>query len=415
MSPHDVRRPDRGPSLLCVSTDPPPFGDGDDPFAGLPIFGDLARLFAQQGNLGWDAARQLALSVATDGGQEPNVDPLERIRFESLARVAELQIGAATGLPASRGGLGITITPVTRGQWVTSTLDAWRPLFEALAASLQATDPADPGPVPGDPMGLLAPLMKMVGPMMLGMTAGSMVGHLARRCFGQYDLPIPRGSVDELLVLPANLDDFGEQWSLPSDDLRLWICLQEVAVHSVLLVPHVRARLDDHLLRYVSSFEPDPGALEQQLGQLDLSDPTAAANIEMSFSDPQMLLGAMQSSAQRALLPDYEALVAAIVGYVDHIMDVVGGRMLTNYSMLSEAVRRRRVEADASDRFVERLLGLELTQATYDRGSNFVDGVVERAGVEGLSRLWESERTLPTPNELDAPGLWLARIELPEA
>ena len=39
---------------------------------------------------------------------------------------------------------------------------------------------------------------------------------------------------------------------------------------------------------------------------------------------------------------------------------------------------------------------------------------VERAGMEGLNRLWESESLLPTPNELDAPGLWLARIDLPE-
>lgn len=397
-----------------MSSDPHSPGDeGDDPFRGVPIFGDLARLFAQQGNIGWDAARQLALSVATDGGQEPNVDPLERIRFEGLARVAELQISAATGLPVSRGGLGITIVPVTRGQWVTSALDAWRPLFEALAGSLQGGD-TEPGTEPGDLLGFLAPLMKMVGPMMLGMTAGSMVGHLARRCFGQYDLPIPRGTSDELLVLPGNLDAFGEEWSLPADDLRLWICLQEVAVHSVLLVPHVRARLDDYLLRYVSSFEPDPGALEQHLGALDLSDPSATNDLELTFSDPQMLLGAMQSPAQRELLPAFETLIATIVGYVDHIMDLVGGRMLSDYSMLSEALRRRRVEADTSDRFVERLLGLELTQTTYDRGAAFVDGVVERAGDEGLARLWESDRMLPTRNELEAPGLWLARIELPE-
>ena len=40
--------------------------------------------------------------------------------------------------------------------------------------------------------------------------------------------------------------------------------------------------------------------------------------------------------------------------------------------------------------------------------------MVERAGPEGLERLWKSERNLPTPAEVDAPGLWLARIELPE-
>ena len=138
-------------------------------------------------------------------------------------------------------------------------------------------------------------------------------------------------------------------------------------------------------------------------------------DLQRSFGDPEMLLGAMQSPTQRALLPAYETLIAAIVGYVDHIMDTVGTSLLSNYSMLSEALRRRRVEADPSDRFVERLLGLELTQATYDRGTAFVHGVIERAGSTGLERLWESEQTLPTPNEIEAPGLWLARIELPDA
>jgi uncharacterized protein (DUF2342 family) len=43
-----------------------------------------------------------------------------------------------------------------------------------------------------------------------------------------------------------------------------------------------------------------------------------------------------------------------------------------------------------------------------------VRGVLERAGDEGLSRLWHSERELPTPAEVDAPGLWLERIDLPD-
>ena len=40
-------------------------------------------------------------------------------------------------------------------------------------------------------------------------------------------------------------------------------------------------------------------------------------------------------------------------------------------------------------------------------------GIVERAGKPGVERLWRSERELPTPAEIDAPGLWLARIDLP--
>jgi len=397
-----------------------PGEEPSDPFKGMPLFGDLARLFqqqaGQQGPMGWDAARQLARSVATDGGSEPNVDPVERIRIEELARVAELHVATVTGLTPSTSGRGITVVPVTRGRWADATLEAWRPLFEGLAGGLgeePGTTAAPPAPDPSDPFAFMAPLMQMIAPMMLGMTAGSMVGHLARRALGQYDLPIPRPASDELMVVPANLDEFGAQWSIPADDLRLWICLQEIATHTVLRVPHVRARLDDMLQRYVTSFEPDAGALEDRLGGLEISDPTSLGGLQSLFNDPQVLLGAMQSPAQRELLPGFEALVAAIAGYVDHVVDVAGQSLLQNGGMLAEAVRRRRVETDPSDRFVERLFGLELTQAAYDRGTAFVDGVLERAGEEGLARLWEHERTLPTPAELDAPGLWLARIELP--
>jgi putative hydrolase len=407
-----------------VSPEPPdvpgddPFGGGPDranPFDGVPVFGDLARLFAQQGPVGWDAARQLAYTVATDGGQEGNVDPLERIKVEQLARVAELHVGATTGLPASSSGQGIRITPVTRGQWVNATLDAWRPLFETLAGALHDADEPPPVPDQSDPLGFMAPLLQMVGPMMLGMTAGSMVGHLARRAFGQYDLPITRPPSDELMVVVGNLDEFGREWSLPADDLRLWVCLQEVTTHTVLRIPHVRSRLDELTLAYAGGFEPDASALEDRLGAIDMSDPSSMGGLQQSlFGDPEVLLGAIQSPAQRELLPRLEALACAIVGSVDHVMDQIGHGLIGDYAMLSEALRRRRVEAHASDRFVERLFGLELTQSSYERGAAFVAGIVEREGADGLARLWESDRTLPTPAELDAPGLWLARIDLPE-
>ncbi|HVL05667.1 MAG TPA: zinc-dependent metalloprotease, partial [Acidimicrobiales bacterium] len=109
-----------------------------------------------------------------------------------------------------------------------------------------------------------------------------------------------------------------------------------------------------------------------------------------------------------------ETLTAVMSGYVDHIMDTTGRRLIGSYSQITEALRRRRVEATDGDRFAARLLGLELGRGQYERGANFIRGVVERAGDEGLNRLWVTERELPTTAEVDAPGLWLARIDLPE-
>ena len=396
-----------------------------NPFEGFPLFGDLAKLFGQAGGGGvpWDAARNLAVAVATDNTTESNVDPLERIKLEQLARVAELHVADVTGLSTSVTGRELAVLPVNRGLWAQRTLEDYRPLLERLAGSLGSTDALsqdaddDLGPDLGEDdqfAAMLGPMIQAMQPMMVAMTAGSMVGHMARRTFGQYDLPIPRTPGDELLILVPNLDEFGIGWSLPADDLRLWICLHEIAHHTVLGVPHVRARLDALLNDYTSKFRNDPRALEEHLGEIDITGgPEALAGLQQALGEPGALLGAIQSDEQRALLPQLEALVAVVVGVVDHVMDEVGAKLISSYGMLTEALRRRRVEAGEADRFVERLLGLELTQAVYDRGSAFVEGVIERAGPDGLARLWEGPALLPSPPEVDAPGLWLARIDLP--
>ncbi len=411
-------------------SDPGPLGDDNQPFDPLSalggVFGDLARLAQQQGPLNWDAARQLALSVVSGpsgSGTEANVDPLDRIAVEQLARVAELQVARATGLPTSIAGQPLSVEPVTRVQWVLQALDDHRPRFERLAAGLRATPGAMPGGAAGagglggdadDAMGFMAPLMQMLGPMMLGMTAGSMVGHLAQRSFGEYDLPLPRPRRDRLVLLLSNIDAFGREWSLPRDDLRLWVCLHEVAHHTVLGVPHVRSRLDSLLDGYLDGFRPDAGGLERRLAEVDPMDPAGLQQLQEVFSDPEVLLGAIRSPEQEALLPQLDALVAVVIGVVDHVMDTVGSQLVTSYDMATEALRRRRVETGVDDRFAERLLGLELTPAQVERGQAFVAGVLERGGDQALARLWGSERELPTPAEVDAPGLWLARIDLPD-
>jgi len=375
------------------------------------MFADLARLFSGQGPVNWEVARQTALWLATEGQAEPNPEPLERIRLEQLVRVAELHIGEETGLATSLTGHPLTGLPVTRGEWALRSLDAHRPVLERLALSLTGTPQGEAAGE--DPTTeLLGDLGKLLGPVLLGIQLGYMVGYLARRALGQYDLPLPRQASDELLVLPANLDAFAEEWSVPAEDLRLWVCLHEVAHHAVLGVPHVRARLEALIDEYASGFEVDPEALQASLGELDPTDPGALQSI---LGNPEMLLGAVRTPAQIQVLEQIDTLVTTVVGYVDHVMDRVGYRLISSYGMLTEALRRRRVTSGDGDRFVERLLGLQMGRTQYERGAAFAAGVVERAGEDGLRRLWTSERELPTPAELDAPGLWLARIELPEA
>jgi putative hydrolase len=373
------------------------------------MFGDLARWFGGSGPVNWDVARQTAQWTATEGTPEPNVDPLERLRLEELLRVADMHVSEATGLSTSVAGGMLTVLPVTRGDWALHSIEAYRPFLERLARSLadSATDEVAEDPTTE----LLGDLGKLLVPVLLGVQSGYMIGNLARQSLGQYDQPLPRPPADQLLVAPANIDAFGKEWDLPPADVRMWVCLREVTYHAVLGRPHVRGRLHAHLDDYVSRFEVNPDAVERSVGELDPTDPDALRRL---LGNPETLLGAVQTDAQREVLARLADLLAVAVGYVDHVLETVGHRLVGSYQRVTEAMNRRRVEASEGERFAGRLIGLALDRAQYERGAAFVEGVVERAGEEGLRRLWESERELPTAAEVDAPGLWLARIDLPD-
>jgi hypothetical protein len=42
----------------------------------------------------------------------------------------------------------------------------------------------------------------------------------------------------------------------------------------------------------------------------------------------------------------------------------------------------------------------------------FIAGVIERGGNAAVNQLLDVTGSIPTPAELDAPGLWLARLEI---
>jgi len=400
-------------------------GPGGNPFGDMPFFGDFSQMANMFGGGGdpWAQAKQIAASVATGGESEANVDPGDRIAFEQLARVAELHVSTATGMSVG-DGTPPQIRPATRHEWAMATLDAYRPMLQAMSETMSETMtatgeellPSD-AEIPGMPGGMfsgdfMAQIMKMLAPMMLSMTSGSMAGQLARTSLGSYDLPIPRPESSELLVVHGNIAAFTEEWSVPTNDVRLWVCLHEYLHHTVLRQPHVAERMSSLITRYVSAFESNSEALGSQFGGLDPTNPESMGQLEGLMNDPEALMGVVQSDRQRAMMPEISALLSAIVGYVDHMMDQIGTTLISSYSMISEALHRRRVTADPTDKFLERMLGLELDQACYERGRGFVDGVIERGGNDALSRLWGSARDLPTPNEIVAPGLWLARIDI---
>jgi putative hydrolase len=377
----------------------------DDPFSALPLFGDLSRALAGQGPLNWDAARQFAQLGATGGTTEHNVDPAIRLAYTELARIAALHVndvmGATSHFPEPK-----LLTP---GQWAQETLEAYRPLFTELATSLGAPAPTDTAT--SDPMAqMMAGLSKMLAPAMLGMAVGSMVGKLAQRAFGLHDLPIPREQ-REIVLVGDTIDSFAGAWEIPIDEMRLWVLSHELCGHALFSVAHIREPLTDLVRRHVGAFRPDPDAVADKLAHVELSDDDPFQALQQAFGDPEVLLGAVRSPDQLALEPALDAAVATVVGYTDWVVDAVAVRVIGGDALrIAEAARRRRVETSPDDLFVERLLGIRLGAEQVSRGKAFVQGVVDRGGEQALVPLLEVPGSMPTPNEVDAPGLWLARV-----
>lgn len=391
-----------------------PGSGGFGGFGQIPVIGDLMRML-QGATPGASQIREVGRAIACGGTSEPNIDPSSRMSIEQLVRVAELRVVDATGLQPSRGSV-LRVEVVNRAGWSDRTVSDYGHLFSALKTSLAASMEPGLDDESDDPVtAMMAGITRMVGPSLLALTTGAMVGRLAQYALGGYVLPVPRPVGKPMLIALPNVDDFGQQWSLDPDDLRLWVCLHEAVYCAVFGVDHIREAVTDALLRHASAFESSPRRIEELLSDFDpvSSGPEAFADLQSKLGSPDALLGAVRSPAQEALLPQMTALLAAITGYVDHTMDRIGADLIGSYDRLSEALRRHRVEASASDRFVERLLGLELDQTQYERGAAFATGVVERAGIEGLQRLFTHPDNRPTPAEVDAPGLWLARIDLP--
>jgi len=387
-----------------------------NPPGDFPFF-DLSGLL---GGLGagdpWKAAADIATSIASDGGAEPNLDPVERIKIEELGRVAELHVDQAVGVSLPPG---TKPTAVTKAVWTRRSLEAYRPFFERFGEALTTAMQADSGqilPIDGDLSAadlsdltskMMGQIFTALSPMLVSTSAGTMLGHLGQRALGQYDLPIPRGG-DEVLVVASSIDLASAEWGVPVDELRLWVLLHELTAHAVLSIPHVRARLEALLIDFASAFRPDTEAINEKFGSI--TDLDQLQELSETMSDPDVVLSLLRSPAHDLLVPQLDALVAAVLGFVDHTVTTMARGLIADHDTMRLRFRERWIDIAPADRFMERLLGLEIDAATLERGDRFITGVVERAGDEGLRRLWADELDLPTAAEVDAPGLWLARI-----
>lgn len=383
---------------------------------------------------------QLAVAVATSGRGEPNVDPVDRLRLEELGHIAALHVGSITNVTPPNS----SFRAVNSAQWATESVPAYGPLFDRLSAALSKSvqlefdqfgqldesdiealrDQLPPGvEINPEIFAQIAGMMSQLGPalprLFHAVLVAHTVGHLATRVIGQYDVPLTRVGNEDVLIIEPNLDRFVAEWELPRDDVTLWICARELAQLTLARRSSLSAALDLEIAAHLDAY-PDhidlsnlvEGDGTEHMGSFE---PDSFANL---LGDPRSLLAALHTPEQDRIRPRLQAVLSVMCGYVDWVTEQVCQRLLPNGSRIAEAFRRQQASPDPAHTLVSGLFGVDVSRQVLDSGHAFVRTVAERGGQEALSLLTSDISAVPTPAELDSPGLWMARMqidqELPE-
>jgi coenzyme F420 biosynthesis associated uncharacterized protein len=360
----------------------------------------------------WSTAQRVGEMLA---GSPPDgvlsgesVRPLAERFAERVSDYAGLELPAA--LPP--------LEAVDRPTWIAANLKGMRPILEPLAQqSSSASSSARklrPRKAGAQDLTPLYDALSAAGGLLLGAQVGAMAGMLSQRVLGQYDLALLDPSVTPRLLLVApNLEQASRNMQVDSEQLVSWVAIHELT-HAIQFsgAPWLREHLAGLLQELIAGLQVTVslGALLRPVDPRNLR--TLAERLRRGE-----ILRLTLGEQRWQLVARMQATMSLVEGHAEHVMDAVGADVLPALPRLRAAMNRRREGRGLPWKVLERLLGLELKLRQYDEGRRFCDAIVaagEREQVGGgrllLAQVWRSAADLPTPAELAAPELWVARM-----
>ncbi len=367
--------------------------EGDD------LFEQLFQLFQSSGPVNWKLARELTKNLA---GERELIDPNLADEYLELANAAALRVEAVTTLPPPSPG---DLNPTDRSTWAADNQQTFRVLVEPLSGKLTGGFEDLAG---GESLGQLGSMLAPMGPAILGMQAGTMVGFLAHRVLGQFDTGIPAMDHDRPYVVVPNVEAFAIDNDLDSKQVRLWAVLHEMVFQRMMEIEWLRGHFVSVVETFYESVQFD---LSDLMGNLTaLEDPSRVQELlgEDGASTPALLKGTSDSDRLAAI----QAFTAFVEGYGDYIVRKAGAELLPDLDRIEEANATRRAEPDQAEQYLQQLVGLELQRHRAQDAAVFSREVEERWRGEALDKIWEDPENLPRLEELTDPIGWAARVLL---
>ncbi len=113
---------------------------------------------------------------------------------------------------------------------------------------------------------------------------------------------------------------------------------------------------------------------------------------------------------QRREFREIQAVMSLLEGFGDYMMDEVGRDLVPEVGGISARFHARREQRTNFERAMMRITGMDLKMEQYRKGEEFVAAIARARGTEALHTLWDGPETLPSPEEIDSPSGWLARV-----
>lgn len=353
----------------------------------------------------WGAAQRVGELIAGSpphgGVRAASVEPLAREFAQRVSDYSGLEMPAE--LPP--------LEAVDRPTWIAANLNTMKPLMATLTDRMDQDAGRLAGPLRG-------PLRSASG-LLLGAQVGALTGMLSQRVLGQYDLALLDSSTPpRLLLLAPNLAEAARNLGVDRDELVVWVTIHEIT-HAVQFsgAPWLRDYLGGLLkeliegLQVTISGQPGAGRGENGPGlRLPKLPDSGDLRDLVDRARSGQLLRMTIGEDRWALVERMQAAMSLIEGHAEHTMDAVGAEVLPSLPRLRAAMNRRRAGRGLPWRVLERLLGLELKLRQYEMGRRFCDEVVADGGPELLALAWSGPQALPTPDELERPARWIARM-----
>jgi coenzyme F420 biosynthesis associated uncharacterized protein len=241
----------------------------------------------------------------------------------------------------------------------------------------------------------------------IGAQMGVLLGFLARRVLGQYDLsllspdPEVRGT---LYFVEPNIARVQTQLGLNDEDFRLWITLHECThVFEFEAFPWVRSYFNELLRQFL-------GSVSDQLASVGIGISQLAGQLLRGQGAGRHWIESMLTSDQQRVFDQMQALMSLVEGYSNHIMNAIGVQLLPSFHQIEQRVQQRQQNKPLLEELFNRLTGMDLKLAQYQQGEAFVNAVVAARGVTFFNQIWERPENLPSMAGIRDPQRWITRI-----